>query len=107
MLIVHLRRPPAWKELYELQIVTMMLLLGFVPTVGTAIEWLGSSALLPVASLYGGVLLFVQRRAIDWKCPRCRRAFLRTKGNGFALPFRSHCGNCGLRRGALSIADYE
>jgi ribosomal protein S27AE len=98
MLTVNFRRT-SWKELYELQTITFALFVFFLPTVGLAVQLFGSSALIPAASLYGGVLLFVQRKAIDWKCPHCGKPFLRSHGNGFALPFRNHCGACGTRRG--------
>lgn len=93
MLTLNLRRPPKWRSLYELESITVAMLCGFVPFVGTAMEMFGSSFLIPAASIYGGVLLFVQRRAIDWKCPRCGRAFLRRRNSGFALPFRSKWRN--------------
>jgi len=47
----------------KFQAATIMLLLGFLPIVGEIVEIWGSYVLLAVASLYGGVLRFVQRRA--------------------------------------------
>jgi ribosomal protein S27AE len=107
MLTVNLRRRPDWKKLYELQGMIVALLLGFVPAVTIAVQTFGSAALFPAAGIYGGVLLFVQRQAIEWKCPRCGKAFLRARGEGFALPFRNHCGCCGLRRGAENVAEWD
>ena len=48
----------------KFQAATIMLLLGFLPIVVEIVEIWGSYVLLAVASLYGGVLRFVQRRAI-------------------------------------------
>ena len=97
--MVPVSRLPDWKDLYFLQFATVILFLGFVP-IGTLVmkKW-GYITVFPFASIYGGVLLFVQDRAINWKCPRCSKPFLRKNGNGIALPYRSHCGSCGLRNG--------
>ena len=99
MLTLNIRRTADWKSLYELQAVVVVLFLAFIPVVGAAVEFWGSAVMIPVAALHGGTLLFVQRKTIDWKCPRCEKAFLRNKGDGFAIPFRRRCGNCGLKRG--------
>lgn len=107
MFTLNMRRPPAWRELYELQTITALLFLGFVPIVGYVVNDLGSVALVPAASVYGGTLLFAQRRTIDWKCPRCGNAFLRRKHNGIALLFRTRCGNCQLLRGASFCETYS
>lgn len=74
--------------------------LFFIPA-GTFCEiQFGSSMLLPFAAVYGGVMLFLQDRAINWSCPACGKPFLRKKGTGLALLFRARCGNCGLQHGA-------
>lgn len=103
MLTIYTNRPPAWKTLYGLEAANILLFAGFLPAVAAIVRVYGSSALLPAASVYAGIVLFVQRRAIDWKCPRCGKAFLRAPGNGFAVPFRTACGSCGLKRGSLRL----
>ena len=100
MLTLQPRRSPAWKQLYNLEGITLALFIGFLPAMKLGTDTLGGSALLPLASIYSGLLLFLQRKAIDWRCPRCGKAFLRRKGNGRGLPFRTHCGTCHLRRGS-------
>lgn len=99
MIVVQPNRGQSWRGLAELQLTFALLMLGFLPVGGLIVNAYGSASLLPFAAIYGGSVLFVQRRMVDWKCPGCHKAFLRRKGSGFALLHRSHCGNCGLRRG--------
>lgn len=93
-------RSNGWGVLYDLEIATVMLLVAFLPAVGVVVAVFGAHALLPGASVCGGIVLFVQRQAMDWKCPHCGEPFLRRRGKGFALLFRACCGSCGIRRGA-------
>ena len=94
------KQAAAWSQLFQLQFIATFLFLGFAP-IGDVLrkEW-GPQVLFPFASVYGGTLLFVQNRAIVWKRPWCGRPFLRKGGRGFAAPYRSRCGSCGLRHGA-------
>lgn len=45
----------------------------------------GSYALLPAASVYGGVLLFVQRRANRMEMSEMQKSISPSAGNGFAM----------------------
>lgn len=99
-----IRPDDPWKKLHQLQWTTVILFVGFVPVGSILISRWGYNVLFPFAAIYGGVLLFFQDRAINWKCPRCRKPFLRKHGNGNALPWRRKCGNCGLKHGALNWA---
>jgi len=89
-----------WKQLHRLQIIPILLFLGFVPVENLVIKEWGQNTLFPFAAIFGGVFLFFQHKAINWKCPRYTQPFLRRNGKGFALPFRRSCGSCGLRHGA-------
>jgi len=101
MYTLRVIRPSSpWRELHRLQGITAMLLLMFAPIGWMATHTWGEAVLFPFAAVVGGLLLFFEDRAINWKCPRCAQPFLRNKGKGFALPFRRACGNCGLRNGA-------
>lgn len=99
MIVVQPNRGHNWRGLAELQLAFVLLMLGFLPVGGFVVNAYGMASAVPFAAIYGGAVLFVQRRMVDWKCPGCGKAFLRHKGSGPALLHRSRCGNCGLRRG--------
>jgi hypothetical protein len=102
MYILRVIRPDdPWRQLHRCQWIVLGLFVGFVPVGSILIAGWGYTALFPFAAIYGGVLLFCQDRAINWKCPRCHKPFLRKHGNGYAMPWRKHCGNCGLKHGSL------
>jgi len=101
MYTLRMVRPSSpWKQLHQFQLTTILFFLVFVPIGKLVIAEWGYNALLPFAAIFGGALLFLQDRAINWRCPRCSKPFLRKNGKDFALPFRRFCGSCGLRHGA-------
>ena len=91
-----------WRRLHRFQLLTIGLFVGFVPVGSGLIALWGYNTLFPFCAVYGGVLLFFQDRAINWKCPRCQKPFLRKSGNGNAAPWRKHCGTCGLKHGSVN-----
>jgi len=91
MIIVNPKQPDKWKPLLRLQLAFAFLFVAFIPIGTLILKEFGSSALIPFAAIYGGVILFVQHCMIDWQCPHCNKPFLRKNGIGFASLYRSRC----------------
>ena len=103
MYILRTIRPDKpWTKLRQLQWIMLGLFVGFIPVGHCLIMMWGSNVLFPFAAIYGGVFLFCQDRAINWKCPKCKKPFLRRRGNGTAMLWRRCCGNCSLKLGSLN-----
>lgn len=102
MILLDPKRRGAWSGLLQLQLAFAALLAGFLPLGSLVVGAFGPSLLFPFAAVYGGTVLFVQHRMMNWECPNCHKPFLRRKGTGVARLHRSRCGHCGFRPGTLS-----
>jgi predicted RNA-binding Zn-ribbon protein involved in translation (DUF1610 family) len=97
MIVLHPKRSGSPGGLLQLQLAFFLLLAGFLPLGSLVVATFGPSLLFPFAAVYGGTVLFVQHRMMNWACPNCHRPFLRRGGTGLALLHRSRCGHCGYQ----------
>ena len=88
-----------WNGFYTREIIVFAMFFLFIPVGGGASKLLGKNALLPVMLVWGAAWLRAGFLLNTWRCPNCRKRYLKDERTTISMPFRLHCANCGVSLG--------
>jgi len=90
-----------WLSLYFLQGTVIVMFCAFPFVFGGATKLFGDYWFMPVLLAYGALWLNQGRLLVNWRCPRCRRSFLRRDKSTAPLLLTTACPPSAKARAAL------